>query len=122
MAESAAALGSAPKRSKFSYKLCSHCNKELTIKKYREHKSFFFQEETQMWFKELDESDDGSITIEMTSLDNFEVDSDSAKGIISFPERNSPVYSESTSSKDTSFEDPLDNDHENEPTYAQGSL
>ena len=27
--ESAAALGSAPKRSKFSYKLCSHCNKEL---------------------------------------------------------------------------------------------
>ena len=35
-------------------------------------------------------------TTEMTSLDNFEVDSDSARGIISFPKRNSPVYSEST--------------------------
>ena len=56
------------------YKLCSHCNKELTIKKYREHKNFFFQEETQTWIKELDESDDGSGTSEMTSLDDFEVD------------------------------------------------
>ena len=113
MAESTAALGSATKRRKFSYKLCSHCNKELTIKKYREHKSFFFQEEMQTWIKELDESDDGSGTTKMTSLDDFKVDLESARGIISFPECNSPVYSESTSSKDTSFEDPLDSDHEN---------
>ena len=67
----------------------------MTIKKYREHKNFFFQEETQTWIKELDESDDGSGTSEMTSLDDFEVDLDSARGIISFPECNSPV-SEST--------------------------
>lgn len=39
------------KRSKLSYKVCPHCQKELNIRTYKDHKRLYFNEETKSWFQ-----------------------------------------------------------------------
>ena len=45
------------------YKICPHCEGELSLKRYMEHKRLFFNRDTNQWMKEIcDETmeDDGS--------------------------------------------------------------
>lgn len=60
------------KRSKTIYKVCGHCNRELSFKKYKEHKLLFFDESTQSWTKDLDSFNSGSSS-EFSSLDDFDI-------------------------------------------------
>ena len=60
------------KRSKASYKVCGHCNRELSAKKFKEHKLLFFDESTQSWTKDLNSYNSGSSS-EFSSLDDFEI-------------------------------------------------
>ena len=39
------------KRSKLSYKVCPHCQKELNIRTYKDHKRLYFNEEIKSWFQ-----------------------------------------------------------------------
>ena len=112
------ALSSTPKRSRYSYKVCGHCNRELSVKKYREHKRFHFQEDTQSWVKEIVNSDDGSATTEISSLDDFEVGFGATDGTTLCPGMN---FSEINDSDDC-FEDPIVSDHENVTVRPQGTV
>lgn len=59
MAEKAAISSKKPK---LIHKLCPHCNKQLNLKSYMEHKRLHFDESSKCWHKvELDDSDSSSI-------------------------------------------------------------
>lgn len=53
------------KRKLSTYRICPHCKKELTIKKFKEHRNLFYDPSTRVWIKdpeamatcESDESD-----------------------------------------------------------------
>ena len=50
------------KKPKLTHKLCPHCNKQLNLKSYKEHKRLHFDESSKLWHKEeLDVSDSSSI-------------------------------------------------------------
>jgi len=67
----------AVKKTKFSYKICSHCCKEVSKKIYKEHRRLFYDNTKKIWAKELDKlmlrTDEDSFTSDFSSLDEFDV-------------------------------------------------
>ena len=45
-----------------NYKLCHHCNKELNIKRFKEHERLFFNKDANEWMKDtdIDAAEDGA--------------------------------------------------------------
>ena len=68
--------------------------------------------------KEIVDSDDGSATSEISSLDDFEVGSGATDGTTLCPGMNSPVINDS----DDCFEDPFVSDDENVTARPQGTV
>ena len=52
------------KKSRLSHKICPHCDRELNIRTYKEHKRLYFHEESNSWYK--------------TGVQNITSDSDSS--------------------------------------------
>lgn len=102
----------APKRSKQSYVVCNHCNKELRLKKYKEHRRLYFDDETQSWAKD---SDQDSVSSEFSSLDEFEVGSVQEDSVV--------CSSQNDLSGDSNdgFEDPLCNSEHETSVQDQGN-
>ena len=102
----------APKRSKCTYKVCPHCNRDLSIKKYKEHRRLFFDEDMQSWVQDFDtDLDRHSTSSEFSSLDDFEI------GFGSSTEKPNDPPSED------SFEDPLStSDDEGLNAHGQGII
>ena len=61
-----------PKRRKQTYKLCGHCNKELSNKIFKQHKMLYYDPATKKWTEELD--NDNLSSSELESLDEFLID------------------------------------------------
>ena len=88
-------MESQPRKRK-RYNVCPHCNKELNIKRYKEHKRLYFNEVTKQWmvedqpkslgdgsssdcFSSLDDCDAGDLSIfanqqEGQNSDSFDLD------------------------------------------------
>ena len=45
---------SSAKRSKLLYKVCLHCNKDLNIRTYKDHKRLYYNEESNCWYHTTD--------------------------------------------------------------------
>lgn len=66
------------KKPKLTHKLCPHCNKQLNIKTYKEHKRLHFHESSRSWYKSTPTLEcDGSDSSEISSPDSPEMDSSS---------------------------------------------
>ena len=61
---------SSAKRNKPNYKICGHCNKELSDKLYKEHKRLYYHVANKSWAKHISDGDDLSSS-EFSSLDEF---------------------------------------------------
>ena len=42
-------------RKRVHYKVCHHCEKELNIKRFKEHKRLFFNKDTNEWMKDSED-------------------------------------------------------------------
>ena len=60
------------KRSKSNYKLCGHCNKELSAKIYKEHIRLYYDAANKLWVQDEFDGDNLSSS-EFSSLDKFDV-------------------------------------------------
>lgn len=65
------------KRSRDEYMHCPHCEKEMNIKRFKEHERLYFNNESQVWVKDID--DDLSSLSDFDgfeALDNLDADID----------------------------------------------
>ena len=60
------------KRSKPDYRVCGHCNKELSAKIYKKHKRLYYDATNKSWTKDISDEDNLSSS-EFSSLDEFDV-------------------------------------------------
>ena len=87
------------------------------MKKYKEHRRLFFDEETQSWLKDFADSDCSS---ELSSVEDFEIGFGLATSNTPCPESNASRCSDIDS--DEYVEDPLSTlDHEDENSPPQGN-
>ena len=63
---------SSSKSRKLSYKVCLHCNKELNMKIYKEHRKLYYDANKGIWNQDaiLLDSDNEECSSEFSSLDN----------------------------------------------------
>lgn len=68
----------AAKNRKLSYKVCLHCNKELNIKIYKEHKRLYYDASKGVWSQEslLLDSDKEECSSEFSSIDEMNYNTD----------------------------------------------
>ena len=69
-----------------TYKYCPHCNKQLNLKTYKEHKRLHFDESSRMWYTV--ESDDSS---EISSPEDDRSSSSSESSNMDYSEPHSPL-------------------------------
>ena len=51
------------------YRLCGHCDRELSVKFYKEHRRLYYDSERDTWIKDIKEDSDCSST-EFSSVDD----------------------------------------------------
>ena len=70
-----------PKKRKVeTYKLCPHCHKELNLKRYKEHKRLYFNDDTKQWLKEESRATVSESSSDFSSLDEGDVSKDVQHG------------------------------------------
>lgn len=57
---------------KREYKYCQHCDKELNVKRFKEHERLYFNKDANTWMKETDASDASDQESDFSCFDGIE--------------------------------------------------